>query len=931
MIDAAKDKELRARVKQLGTLLGNVIRRQAGEEVFDAIETLRQGYISLRKETDASLESQLNQLIEGLSPEKVTHVTRAFNIYFGLVNLAEEEFLYQQRANQLLEGGALWEGSFHETIRQFKDDGLSAEELESLLNRTAYIPVFTAHPTESRRRAIMESMGGIFNTLLEMGYRANETDAKQQALEEKLEGQIQVLWQTNEVRSKKPTVEDEIKLGIYYFRRSLFEAVPMTYRFIERAVKKVYPEASIDIPSILKFGSWIGGDRDGNPNVKPETTQRALRLQARSTLYEYIDHVMALTRELTQSSQLTQVSPALLQAVDLSEEDDQTIFTDRNERFTFEPYRRMLYIMRHKLQSNLDYLESLLQGDLHPQKAALHYANEGEFIADLQMMQTSLLNHGDKTVANGRLKDLILLAKTFGFFLMHLDIRQESTRHTLAVSELFSHMGLDYLALSEAQRIQTIAERVRQPLLFNLKEITLTEDTQETLDVFKVMYQMRHELSPQCFGSYVISMTHSASHVMEVLFLAHQSGLAGFRNGNEAYCNISISPLFETIEDLEHIVPVMSALLENPTYAALLASSGNLQEIMLGYSDSCKDGGSLASSWSLYQAQNEIIQLANAKGVECRLFHGRGGTVGRGGGPTHHAILSQPAGTVQGQIKFTEQGEVLSYKYSNSVTAAYELSVGATGLMKATVNTLKAQGNARPAFLEKMPQLSKLSEEAYRGLTRDTDGFLDYFYEITPVNEIGLLNIGSRPAKRRAADRSLSSIRAIPWVFGWAQARQTLPAWYGLGTAMQTWADQQPNGLQELREMYQNWPYFRAVLSNVQMTLLKSEMKIAREYARLWNDRRKAEQIYNMIATEHQTTREMVLAICEIDELMEETPVQALSMRRRDPYLDPLNYIQVALLKRCHNDQLPEPEREQWLKPLLRSINAIASGMRNTG
>jgi phosphoenolpyruvate carboxylase len=425
-------------------------------------------------------------------------------------------------------------------------------------------------------------------------------------------------------------------------------------------------------------------------------------------------------------------------------------------------------------------------------------------------------------------------------------------------------------------------------------------------------------------------MTHSASHVMEVLFLAHQAGLAGFRNGNEAYCNISISPLFETIEDLEHIEPVMSKLLENPTYSALLASAGNLQEIMLGYSDSCKDGGTLASSWSLYQAQNDIIKLANSKGVECRLFHGRGGTVGRGGGPTHHAILSQPAGTVQGQIKFTEQGEVLSYKYSNAVTAAYELSVGATGLMKATVNTLKSQGNAKTTYLEKMPQLSKISEEAYRGLTRDTDGFLDYFYEITPVNEIGLLNIGSRPAKRRAADRSLSSIRAIPWVFGWAQSRQTLPAWYGLGTAMQTWA-QRPNGLQELKEMYQTWPYFRAVLSNVQMTLLKSEMKIAKEYASLWSDHIKAEKIYGMISREHQTTKEMVLAICEIDELMEETPVQALSMRRRDPYLDPLNHIQIHLLKRFHDESLSEETREQWLKPLLRSINAIASGMRNTG
>jgi len=523
------------------------------------------------------------------------------------------------------------------------------------------------------------------------------------------------------------------------------------------------------------------------------------------------------------------------------------------------------------------------------------------------------------------------MKKVLGFYLMKLDIRQESTRHTEAVSEILGQLGIDYDSLNDDERVNVLAERVSSACILNMREMSLTEPTHETVDVFNVMYKMRKEISKQCFGTYVISITHSASHIMEVLFLAHQAGLSGFRNGTEAYCNINISPLFETIEDLEHIAPVMQKLFQLDTYKALLDAAGNLQEVMLGYSDSCKDGGSLSSTWSLYQAQREIIDLANEHGIQCRLFHGRGGTVGRGGGPTHHAILAQPSGTVQGQIKFTEQGEVLSYKYSNSETAAYELSVGTTGLMKSTLKTMRKVQDGTPEYIDNMRQFSKLGEEAYRNLTCNTEGFLDYYYEITPVNEIGLLNIGSRPAKRRATDRSLSSIRAIPWVFGWAQARQTLPAWYGLGTAIAEWSKQSPDGMKVLQDMCTNWPYFRAVISNVQMTLKKSEMTIAREYANLWDNKEVADRVYDMIRTEHELTIQTVLEVSQQEKLMEDSPIQALSMDRRDPYLDPLNNMQVTLLKRYHDESVSEADRENWLDPLLRSINAIAAGMRNTG
>ena len=444
------------------------------------------------------------------------------------------------------------------------------------------------------------------------------------------------------------------------------------------------------------------------------------------------------------------------------------------------------------------------------------------------------------------------------------------------------------------------------------------------------MVRMRAEVSPQCFGNYVISMTHSASHVMEVMLLARLTGLAG-RRTDGWFCDIRISPLFETIEDLAHIDVVMNTLLDNEAYGALLKASGNVQEVMLGYSDSCKDGGIMASAWNLYLAQNKIIGLTGARGIKCRLFHGRGGTIGRGGGPTHESILAQPPGTVHGEIKFTEQGEVLSYRYSNLETAVYELSMGTSGLMKASMGLVKELPEERKDYLGIMDQLARHGEQTYRELTERTPGFLDYFYDGCPVDAIALLNIGSRPSHRKKADRSMSSIRAIPWVFGWAQSRHTIPAWYGIGTALESWRGNDPERLAKLQRMYEEWPFFRALLSNSQMSLFKAEMQIAEEYAALAPDQGTAQAIYRRIREEHQRTVTQVLNVAGLTRLMDETPMLQRSLARRNPYLDPLNHIQIALLKRYRNTELQEEEREKWLDPLLRTINAIAAGMRNTG
>jgi phosphoenolpyruvate carboxylase len=597
-----------------------------------------------------------------------------------------------------------------------------------------------------------------------------------------------------------------------------------------------------------------------------------------------------------------------------------------------EHYRRKLRIMRWRLKKNLVAVcERIDNPDIDPASQTIGYTTELELLHDLQLIYDSLVADGDATMADSRLKDLMRLVETFGFYLMHLDIRQESTRHTDAVTELLRQLpeATDYAALDEKARQQliTAALATKPP---QIDRAALSDECRETLEVFDVMRNMQNEVSINAFGNYVISMTHTASHILEVMYLAWLTGLAG-RRDDEWFCRIRISPLFETIDDLDHAKAILTQLLQNDTYRELLKKACQCQEIMLGYSDSCKDGGILASNWSLYEAQKQILDITGQYDIKVRLFHGRGGTIGRGGGPTHDSILSQPPGTVHGQIKFTEQGEVLRYKYSNPETALYELSMGLTGLLKASRVVITQPVTDRRDYMGIMDELTRLGEETYRDLIDGTDGLFDYFYEVTPVTEIGLLNIGSRPSHRKQQDRSKTSIRAIPWVFGWAQSRHTLPAWYGLGTALESWRGDDPARLARLQTMYNDWPFFRSLLSNIQMALFKAEMDIAKEYTRLAADRQLADSIYNKLRSEYRRTVTQVLHIAGIHHLLEDNIELSLSLHRRDPYLDPLNNIQVTLLSRYRNTDLNDEQRNRWLKPLLLSINAIASGMRNTG
>ena len=921
---------LQSQVRIVGNLLGEVIKEQEGSDVLDAVEYLRKGYISLRHKDDDAKRQSLMASIESLSDNTLRQVTRAFNVFYVLSNIVEEDFLHSERRNMYrVNENNLWKGSFQRSVQELSDAGMDSDDVQKIINELCYTPVFTAHPTEARRRTMMTLHRRIFLIIDDLN-NTHSTTEEHNAVLKRLKAQIQLLWRTSEVRNKKPTVEDEVRYGLFYFHASLFEAIPMIYRYFERATRRVYGRNAISIPTVLKFGSWIGGDRDGNPFVTPGVTRNAIRLHTQEALEEYISRVLNLRSILTHDIEFVTPTPVFTDSLNHDESKLKKIaFKKQPELFSTEPYRRKLHFMVHRLKLNLKSVQNKINGNTS-KNTEVGYSNVKDFLGDLYLIRDSLIQHNDVDISKGELKDLIRLVETCGFSLYELDIRQESTVHTNTVDEVLKQFipNVGYHSLSEEKRINLLSELIRRESLPKANPDPLSPQSIETLELFDTMMEMRNETGEDIFGSYVISMTHEASHVLEVMFLARLAGLVGKDKKGKTYCNILISPLFETIEDLQHIKGVLTNLFENPDYMSLLSASGNLQEVMLGYSDSCKDGGILASQWNLYNAQQNVISLTEKYSVKCRMFHGRGGTVGRGGGPTHEAIISQPPDTVHGQIKFTEQGEVLSNKYGNIETAIYELGVGLTGLLKASQSVVKKQGQYDDKYHQSMSSIASYGEDSYRSLTDNTDGFQDYFYENTPVTEIGQLNIGSRPSHRKT-DRSKASIRAIPWVFGWSQARHTLPAWFGIGSALERIREE--NGDELLRDMYQNWPFFRSLLSNVQMALFKAQMDIAKEYAGLWDDKEKSMSIYSIIADEYYRTVKEVLSIAEIDTLMAETPLLQYSLERREPYLDPLNHIQITVLGRHRKHLAKSKEESPWLDELLLTINAIAAGMRNTG
>lgn len=958
---ASGDPNLAEQVTFLTQTLNKAVRGDGREDVLEAAYFLQSGFEELRQKEDPRKRADLLRYIENMEPSKITAVIRLFYLYSSLLNVADEAHSHRVRREQVWasrNATPLWYASFDHTLRAFKKENVGATELQELFNRTEYNPVFTAHPTEARRREVLTCLHRIF-LLCNDREDPRLSPAQKVELEVEIEAEIEILWRTDEMRSRKPTVLEEITTGLDYFRYSLFEAVCTTYRYAENSVNAIYPDEGLVVPSFIKFGSWIGGDRDGNPYVRPETTVMAALLASRLILAEYIRRVRACQDTLTHSLLISEVSSELLESLEEDKKVMEQIPAIRfdSDLYEHEPYRLKLRVMRHRLEQRLREVNARLRElgkagmhdellidiefnideipGLDPKKDA--YVSEDQFLNDLKLIDFSLRKSGDFRLADRKIKDLIRLAETFGFYCCSLDVRQESTVHTEATDEIIRLLGLhdNYNSLSEAERMNLLAETISSPPPSDeVEELykTMSEPSREVVELFFACADIIENISEKSIASYVISMTRQASHVMEVLFLGWFAckNLLEKKASGEWSARLVVAPLFETIPDLENMPGSLESLFKNETYKAILMASGGIQEVMLGYSDSCKDGGITASAYNLYKAQCVIQKLTSEAGVKSCIFHGRGGTVGRGAGPTHESILSQPPGSVDGQIKFTEQGEVITYRYGNAQTAAYELTVGITGLLKASHPATRLGGDYERYF-SIMEQLASAAEKSYRELTDDTEGFYDYFYESTVVNEIGLINIGSRPARRKAAVRDKSSLRAIPWVFGWAQSRHTLPAWYGVGSGIAHYTRDEPDRIKELQSMYQEWPFFRTFLSNVQMSLFKASMEIAQEYARLCSNRITQKLVYDLVAQEYSLTKAQFLMVSQQNKLLQDNPSLESSFDTRRKYLDPLNHLQIILLGRQRDPTAPEEQKPLWEKPLLRTIKAIASNMRNTG
>jgi phosphoenolpyruvate carboxylase len=808
--------------------------------------------------------------------------------------------------------------------------------------------VITAHPTEVRRRTILEKYRKIYLLIFR---RENPiwTEREKAMLREEVVVEIQKFYQTGDLFLQRPTVEEEVLNGLFYFRETFYPLLPNLYRELDHHLRSAFPGEPFPIPTFFRLGSWIGGDRDGNPNVTAEVTRWTLRTQKDFILSLYIASIHDLIGSLSQSSFRVGCSEELQDSLN---EDGRTLprLTQAiGSRNPYEPYRQKLSFIKARLEA----ARRANEGD---PDGAEGYPSPEMFLSDLEMIRRSLSEHRGERIAEMEIDPMIRRVQTFGFHLARLDIRQESGRHRAALGEILRQVRIvsDYDALPEDKRAALLAREIGDPRPLIPRDAPFSPETREVLEVFSAIRRAQETIGPEAVRGYVISMTHEVSDVLAVLLLAKESGLCGEDGSGGFRGQLDIIPLFETIDDLRRSPAMLEALFSHSVYRRYLEARGGVQEIMLGYSDSSKDGGILTSVWELYKAQNSLWDVARRHGRVLRLFHGRGGTVGRGGGPTHRAILAQPPGTVEGRIRITEQGEVIGSKYANQGTALYNVELMAAGVLEASLlhpspsspgggGLTSGDGVGFKRYEDVIEMLSGEAYRHYRILIEDPD-FYRYFVQATPIDELRRAKIGSRPASRHTeaghleegnnaegGGRWLESLRAIPWVFGWTQSRHLLGAWYPLGTVFDAFisADETTH-LALLREMYQRWPFFQDLIDNVEMTLAKADLHIARLYADLVAESDVRDRIYTRLRDEYDRTCALILRITGKRYLLEGHPGLQRSLRLRNPFIDPMNYIQVDLLKRLRAST-NEEDYQKLRDAVVLSINCIAAGMRNTG
>ena len=918
-----KNLPLRDDIRLLGRILGDTVRDQQGDEAFELVERVRTTSIRFHRDSDLPARAELNLLLDRLTPAQTVEIVRAFSYFSHLANIAEDQHHIRRTRAHRIAGSLPRAGSMASTLARTRRTGLGLDALRRFFETALVSPVLTAHPTEVRRKSTLTREMEIARLLGERDVMRQTPDEIART-EEELRRLVLTLWQTNLLRQTKLTVIDEVINGLSYYDYTFLKELPRLYCTIEDQLGTVSGGESdasppFEVPSFLRIGSWIGGDRDGNPFVTAEVLQETVHIHSARAFRFYLDELHLLGSELSVSDRIVPVSAALRDLASHS--------PDQSAHRRNEPYRLAISGIYARL-----YATMRGRGHAEPARSAIGsapvYANTSELARDLDVLHASLVENKCGLLARGRLRSLRRAVDCFGFHLAHLDLRQNSDVHERCVAELLETVspGIDYRSLAEDERIACLARELQtaRPLLSPF--IAYSAETKGELDIFHAAREAHQTYGPAVIPTCIISKAEGVSDLLELALMLKETGLLT-PHGESA---VNLVPLFETITDLRNCAAVMDRLFSVPQYRAIVASRSDIQEVMLGYSDSNKDGGFVTSGWELYKAEIDLVDVFARHGVRIRLFHGRGGSVGRGGGPSYDAILAQPGGAVRGQIRITEQGEIISSKYSNPEVGRRNLEILAAATLEASL--LQPEHKApHDDFLVTMETLSDTAFRAYRHLVYETDGFENYFWSSTVITEIATLNIGSRPASRKKTQR-IEDLRAIPWVFSWAQCRLMLPGWYGFGAAVKAWVAASPEiGMATLRAMYCDWPFFRTLLSNMDMVLAKSSLAIASRYAELVPDETLRQAIFSRIKEEWHDSVAALLEIMEQDTLLQSNPLLDRSIRNRFPYLDPLNHVQVELLRLHRAGGETERRDPKVLTGIQLTINGISAGLRNSG
>lgn len=907
---------MREDIRLLGAILGDTVREQNGEAVFDLIEKARvESFRVRRSEID---RAELARLFDGIDVHDAIPVIRAFTHFALLANVAEDIHRERRRAVHVAAGEPPQRSSLAATYLKLDGADLDPSTVADALTGALVSPVITAHPTETRRRTVFDTQHRI-TELMRMRLNGHTETDDGRNIEVELRRHILVLWQTALIRLSRLKIQDEIETGLRYYQAAFFEVIPKVNAEVRAALQARWPESHVLDQPILRPGSWIGGDRDGNPNVTADVVRLATGRAAFTAIGHYFVELTALEQELSMSVRLVRVSPELTALADMCTEPARAD----------EPYRRALRVVHGRLTSTaaaiLDH-----QPEHGLDLGVPAYETPAELLADLDVVDCSLRANGSAVLADDRLARLREAVRVFGFHLSGLDMRQNSEVHEEVVAELLAWAGVhpDYRSLSEEDRVEVLVAELatRRPLIGSGAE--LSDLAAKELEIVRAGARAVHVFGPQAVPNYIISMCQSVSDMLEAAILLKEAGLLD-ASSDVPYSPVGIVPLFETIDDLQRGSAILEAVLDIPLYRALVTARGEHQEVMLGYSDSNKDGGYLAANWALYRAELDLVESAQKTGIRLRLFHGRGGTVGRGGGPSYDAILAQPPGAVRGSLRLTEQGEIIAAKYAEPRIAHRNLETLVAATLESTLLDVEGLGGLAERAYEVLDDLAAKAQRAYSELVHETPGFVEYFKASTPVSEIGALNIGSRPASRKPTT-AISDLRAIPWVLSWSQSRVMLPGWYGTGSAFQQYVGDGPDAearLEILRDLYVRWPFFSTVLSNMAQVLAKADMGLAARYSELVEDEALRHRVFDKIVAEHDRTIEMLRLITGQEDLLADNPALARSVFNRFPYLEPLNHLQVELLRRYRSGD----EDELVQRGILLTMSGLATALRNSG